>query len=146
MVVQNGSLVLLKIGHGTIPEKYVTIGGMRTTRFLLNNQLIDASHKESGKWRQLLTGAGISMMSISGAGIFTDSVSEIILRRNAFDNKAGNFRIYFGNGDILSGLFIISSYERLGNFGEEEGYSLTLESAGEVIYTGIGEILPQISI
>ena len=45
MTTQNGSLVLLKIGYGVCPEQYVTIGGMRTTRFLLNNQLIDSSHK-----------------------------------------------------------------------------------------------------
>ncbi len=129
MTTQNGSLVLLKIGRGMCPEHYVTIGGMRTTRFLLNNQLIDSSHKESGKWRQLLIGAGISAVSISGAGVFTDASSETMLRQYAFANRGANFCICFGNKDMLIGVFIISSYERLGNYGEEEGYHLTLESA-----------------
>lgn len=132
MVAQNGSLVLLKIRQAS--DKYMTIGGMRTTRFLLNNQLIDSSHKESGKWRQLLVGAGISNVSISGSGIFTSSHSEALIYQYAFANQAADFYICFGNGDILSGLFMISSYERMGNYGEEEAYNLSLESAGEVRY------------
>lgn len=136
MVAQNGSLVLLKIARGTTPEKYVTIGGMRATRFLLNNQLIDASHKESGKWRSLLTGAGISSLSITGSGVFTNAESEVLLRQNAFNNSATTFCLFFGNGDILSGLFVVSAYERQGNFAEEECYSITLESAGEIKYVG----------
>ena len=84
MTTQNGSLVLLKIGYGGCPEQYVTIGGMRTTRFLLNNQLIDSSHKESGKWRRLLIGAGISAVSISGAGVFTDAGSETMFKTTCF--------------------------------------------------------------
>ena len=145
MVTQNGSLVLLKIGRGMRPEDYVTIGGMRATRFLLNNQIIDSSHKESGRWRQLLVGAGISAVSISGTGVFTDASSETMLRQCAFDNRGVNFCICFGNGDVLTGIFIISSYERLGNYGEEEGYNLTLESAGEVVYVSESEKLAKIS-
>ena len=141
MTTQSGSLVLLKIGRGMCPEQYVTIGGMRTTRFLLNNQLIDSSHKESGKWRHLLIGAGISTVSISGTGVFTDASSETMLRQHAFANRGINFCICFGNSDTLIGLFMVSSYERLGNYGEEEGYSLTLESAGEVEYISESEKL-----
>jgi TP901-1 family phage major tail protein len=141
MTTQSGSLVLLKIDCGICPEQYITIGGMRTTRFLLNNQLIDCSHKESGKWRHLLIGAGTSTVSISGTGVFTDAGSETLLRQHAFANRGANFCICFGNGDTLVGMFIISSYERLGNFGEEEGYNLTLESAGEVEYISKSEKL-----
>jgi TP901-1 family phage major tail protein len=144
MVAQNGSLVLLKIGRGLSPEQYITIGGMRTTKFLLNNQIIDSSHKESGKWRQLLFDAGISSVTIAGSGIFTDAQSEIILRQHAFANKPANFLLCFGNGDILTGIFIISSYERIGNYAEEEGYNLTLESAGEILYTSKGESLAKL--
>lgn len=138
MAAQDGSLVLLKIGRDTQPERYTTIGGMRTTRFLLNNQLIDASHKESGRWRQLLLGAGISNISISGSGVFTSNESEAQLQQYAFANKPANFCICFGNGDILFGLFVISTYERMGNYGEEEGYNLALESAGEIKYVSKG--------
>lgn len=146
MVIQSGSLMLLKIGRGLAPEQYVTVGGMRTTRFLLNNQMIDASHKESGKWRLLLDKAGISSLSISGSGVFTNSDAELILRQKAFSNQGANFMICFGNEDVLRGQFVISVYERIGNFAEEEGYNISLESSGEVTYSTYGDSLNKLGI
>lgn len=107
---------------------------MRTTRFLLNNQLIDITHKESGKWRHLLENAGASSISVTGSGVFTDNKSEKMLREMAFENKRASFLLTFGNGDKLEGDFIISTYERIGNVSEEEIYNISLESAGKVEY------------
>ena len=132
MVAQSGSLMLLKIAKNN--GDYVVVGGMRTTKFILNNQSIDITHKESGKWRHLLGSAGISSLNISGSGIFTNQESESMVREIAFANNIAKFRITFGNGDILDGSFIISTYERSGSMAEEENYNLTLESAGSIIY------------
>ena len=131
MQIYSGSLVLLKIKGA---QGFQVIGGMRTTRFILNNQMVDVSTKESGRWRQLLAGAGLASVVISGAGIFTDQESERLLRDLAFTNKIGDFQLAFGNGDSLRGGFIISAYERSGAMQEEEIYNLTLESAGAVHY------------
>jgi len=131
MVAYSGSLVLLKI---KMDKKYEVVGGMRTTRFLLNNQLIDITHKESGKWRHLLENAGASSISVTGSGVFTDNKSEKMLREMAFENKRASFLLTFGNGDKLEGDFIISTYERIGNVSEEEIYNISLESAGKVEY------------
>jgi len=128
----SGNLVLLQLQDTA--KQWVNIGGMRTTRFVLNNQLVDASHKESGTWRHTLAGAGIASISISGNGIFTDSEAEARLRTIAFANQTVTYRLCFGNGDHLCGLFAITSYERVGNLHEEESYSITLESAGAVSY------------
>lgn len=134
MAAYDGSLLLLKIAASLEPLQYKTVGGMRATRFLLNNQLVDASSKDSGKWRTLLVGSGISSLSITGSGVFTNAVSEQTLRQLAFSNNSGNFALFFANGDVLSGMFVISTYERQGNVGEEEVYSLTLESSGKIEY------------
>ena len=134
MVALNGSLVLLKINEN---DHIITIGGMRTTKFSLNNQLIDATNKDSGSWRELLPNSGISHITIGGNGIFTNSESESILCDAAFNNKVSNFEISFANGDILKGKFHISNYDRIGNFNEEENYSIVLESTGKVVYQSI---------
>ena len=131
MSAYNGSLVLLKI---LIDNSFITIGGMRATKFSLNNQLIDSSNKDSGSWRQIMTGGGISTMSIAGNGIFTDSQAEQYLRVYAFAKQVANYQLCFGNGDVLVGDFFITNYERSGNYGEEEVYQLSLENAGEVKY------------
>ena len=134
MVAQSGSLMLLKVANNK--GNHVVVGGMRTTKFILNNQSIDITHKESGKWRHLLGSAGISSLNISGSGVFTDQKSEAMVREIAFANNIASFKITFGNGDILGGPFIISTYERSGTMFEEENYNLTLESAGSIHYIG----------
>lgn len=131
MTGYSGSLVLLKVKYG---RDYEVVGGMRTTRFLLNNQIIDATHKESGKWRYLMDNVGTSSLSITGSGVFTDKQSESEVRKLAFDNRKASFLLTFGNGDKLEGEFIVSTYERSGNVSEEETYNVTLESAGKVEY------------
>ena len=73
MASYKGALVLLRIGDGQESETFTTIGGMRTTKFILNNKLIDATNLDSGAWRELSDGAGISSLTISGGGFFTDS-------------------------------------------------------------------------
>ncbi|MBN8828635.1 MAG: phage major tail protein, TP901-1 family [Sphingobacteriia bacterium] len=124
-----GALMLLKIKDNS--NKFITIGGMRTTRMVLNNQIIDSTHKLSGNWRELLSG-GIKSISISGSGIFTNSESEEIIRKISFNSENAIFQLCFGNGDILSGSFIITSYERSGNYQDEESYNLTIESSGKI--------------
>jgi len=135
MPAQKGSLMLLKVGNAGSPETFTTVGGMRVTKFILNSQIVDSSNKDSGAWRQLLADAGTRFISISGNGIFTDSASEETVRQISFSNQQRNFQITFGNGDSLSGAFIISSYERSGEYNGEENYAMTLESAGVITFT-----------
>jgi TP901-1 family phage major tail protein len=131
MSVQKGSLVLLKV-KDNVANEYKTIGGLRTTKLILNNQLIDATTKTSGRWRELLVGGGISFITISGSGIFTNSISEKLVRDAAFNNQALDFQLCFGNGDVIISTFQITSYERSGDYDQEEIYSLTIESASTV--------------
>lgn len=136
MPAQKGSQLLIKVGNGATPtEAFSTVGGLRTTRLVLNQQLVDTSNKDSGAWRTALSGAGIRSLSLSGAGVFTDAASEETVRGYAFAGTINNFQLVFGNGDLLQGAFHISSYERAGNHDGEETYSLTLESAGTITFT-----------
>ena len=107
-----GSLMLLKVKLDADEQanEYKTIGGLRTTRFLLNNNLVDASSKDSGKWRKLLANSGISSISITASGIFTDSKAEEAIAYKAFLNHSIDAILLFENGDQLKGEFIISTY------------------------------------
>jgi TP901-1 family phage major tail protein len=131
MQAQSGALMLIKI---KINDIYEVVGGLRTTKVSLNNDLIDVSSKSSGKWRELLSEVGVSSLSISGSGIFTNSESEKLVKDLAYNNKKAEYQLTFGNGEIVESYFIINNYERSGNYQEEENYSLTLESTGNVIW------------
>jgi len=135
MPIQNGSLVLIKVGDGGSPETFITVGGLRASGLKLDNQILNATNLESGTWKQLLGSAGIQSLSISGSGLFTGSTSEDTLRGYAFAGSVNNYQLVFADGDILTGPFLVASYERSGDYGGEEIYSLTLESAGTIIFT-----------
>ena len=134
MTAQNGALVLIKVGDGGSPETFTTIGGLRTSAIRLNNQILNATTLESGAWRQL-AGSGISAMSISGNGMFTDAASEGTVRGYAFAASVNNYQFFFANGDYVTGAFQVTAYERSGDINAEETFALTLESAGSITFT-----------
>ena len=134
MTAQNGALVLIKVGNGGSPEIFSTIGGLRTSRMVLNHAVLDATNRESGPWKQLLGNAGINSLTIEGTGLFTNSASEETLRGYAFANSANNYTFIFANGNNVSGPFMVTAYERSGNYDEEEIYQLTLESAVTIAF------------
>ncbi len=58
MSAQKGKDLLLKLDDGT--GNFVTVAGLRTRRFSLNADTVDASSADSiGRWRELLAGAGL---------------------------------------------------------------------------------------
>jgi TP901-1 family phage major tail protein len=125
---------LIKVGNGADPEVFSTVGGLRTSRMVLNNKALDTTNLESGPWKQLLGSAGISSMVIEGGGLFTDSASEETLRLYAFANSANNYRFVFANGDNVTGPFMVTAYERDGNYNDAETFAITLESAGTLTF------------
>ena len=132
MAAQRGKALLLKIDvSGTM----TTVGGMRSTSMTLNDEAVDITNKDSGSFRELLPAGGIQSMSISASGVFTDSTGENNLRGAAFTGSAVNYDLVFGDGSDVKGAFIVTSYERAGEFNGEETFSCTLESSGTITYT-----------
>ncbi len=140
MAVQKGSSFLLKDNSTGTPA---TIGGLRSTSMSINGEMVDVTTKDSNafitsgneKARDLLQGGGIRSMSISASGVFTDSSTENILRGFAFDGAIQNYDLVFGDGSKIAGAFLITSYERAGEYNGEETYSVTLESHNTITYT-----------
>jgi len=135
MSAQSGVLVLIKIGNGAGPEIFTTVGGLQASSMKLDNQVLNTSNVTSGNWKQLLANVGISSITISGSGIFTNVASEETIRGYAFNNSIKNYQFVFSNGDYLTGAFQIISYERDGNYDGAETYSLILDSAGAISFT-----------
>ena len=140
MPAGKGSSFLLKDNSTGTPA---TIGGLRSTSMTINGEAVDITTKDSNafissgndKARDLLQGGGVRSMTISASGVFTDSSTENILRGFAFDGAIQNYDLVFSDGSKISGAFLITSYERAGEFNGEETYSLTLESSNTITYT-----------
>ena len=140
MPAGKGSSFLLKDNSTGTPA---TIGGLRSTSMTINGEAVDITSKDSNafissgndKARDLLQGGGVRSMSITASGVFTDSSTENILRGFAFDGAIQNYDLVFSDGSKISGAFLVTSYERAGEFNGEETYSVTLESSNTITYT-----------
>ena len=83
MTAQKGAAFLLKIGSGGAPVTYEAVAGLRTTQMSVNGDTVVVTHKESGGWRELLSGAGTRSVSVSASGIFLGSDAEHAIRNHA---------------------------------------------------------------
>jgi predicted secreted protein len=135
MIAKKAELVLLKIGDGANPvEQFTTLGGLRTTRMIINRQVIPATDVTAQGWRSVLERSGTAFMRVHGVGVFTATQAENTLREQALNGTANNYELYFGSGDKIAGAFVVSNYERSGKVGELESFAVTLESVAAISY------------
>ena len=133
MPAQNGSAFLLKIGDGDTPVAYETVAGLRTTQMTINGDTVVVTHKQSGGWRDLLSGAGTRSVSVSAAGIFLGSSAESAVRGHALAGTLDDYELSFEDGERLRGRFLVQRLDYSGDFNGERNYTLQLESSGPVV-------------
>lgn len=132
MTAQKGSAFLLKIGDGGNPVAYETVAGLRTTQMTINGDSVVVTHKDSGGWREILSGAGVRSVSVSASGIFLGSDAEANVRANALDGTLDDYELSFEDGARMRGRFLVQRLDYAGDFNGERTYTLQLESSGEV--------------
>ncbi len=133
MAIENGSAFLLKIGDGAAPPAYATVAGLRTTQLSVNGEAVNVTTKDSGGWRELLSGAGVRSVSVSAAGIFTGSASEARLRGHALSGAIDDYELSFESGERMRGHFLVTRLDYAGDYNGERNYTLSLESSGPVV-------------
>jgi TP901-1 family phage major tail protein len=132
MTAQKGSAFLLKIADGAQPPAYATVAGLRTTQMSINGDTVVVTHKESGGWRELLSGAGTRSVSVSASGIFLGSDAESAIRANALAGTVADYELSFEDGERLRGRFLVQRLDYAGDFNGERNYTLQLESSGPI--------------
>lgn len=133
MTAQKGSAFLLKISDGATPPAYRTVAGLRTTQMAIAGDTVVITSKDSGGWRELLSGAGVRSVSVSAAGIFLGSAAEAQIRANALSGTLDAYELSFEDGEKLRGRFLVQKLEYAGDFNGERNYTLNLESSGAVV-------------
>ena len=105
MSAEKGSAFLLKIGNGASPPVFGTIAGLRTTQLSINGDAVNITSKDSGGWRELLSGAGVRSVSVAGSGIFTGSAAEGRVKANALAGTIDEYELSFESGERCGGGF-----------------------------------------
>ncbi|HVV63286.1 MAG TPA: phage major tail protein, TP901-1 family [Pseudolabrys sp.] len=134
MSAQKGKDLLVKIYDGS---DFVTVAGLRTRRLSFNAETVDITNAESSnRWRELLDGAGVKRASVSGRGLFKDESSDALMRQTFFDGTIANYQIVIPSFGTVQGAFQLTSLEFAGEHNGEVTYDMSLESAGELTFTG----------
>jgi len=133
MSAQKGAAFLLKISDGAATPAYQTVAGLRTTQMSITGDTVVVTNKDSGGWRELLSGAGVRHVSVSAAGIFLGSAAELQLRGHALAGTITDYELSFEDGARMRGQFLIQRLDYAGDFNGERNYTLALESSGAVV-------------
>lgn len=131
MAAQKGNAVLIKIA---VSGSQVTVGGLRSSSITLNEESVDITNKDSAGSRILLADAGITTVSISGSGVFTDAASEVQLRTNFSSTALSAMSFIVPDLGTFSGNFHIASLEYAGEYNGEATFSATFESGGAISF------------
>jgi TP901-1 family phage major tail protein len=132
MAAEKGSAFLLKIGDGASPPAFQTVAGMRTTQMSVNGEAVNVTSKDSGGWRELLSGAGVRSVSVAASGIFTGSAAEARVKANALAGLLDQYELSFESGERMRGRFLVMRLDYSGDYNGERNYALSLESSGPV--------------
>lgn len=132
MPAEKGSAFLLKVGNGAAPPVFSTVAGMRTTQMSVNGEAVNVTSKDSGGWRELLSGAGVRSVSVAGSGIFTGSAAETRVKTNALTGTIDDYELSFESGERMRGQFLVTRLDYSGDYNGERNYTLSLESSGPV--------------
>lgn len=134
MTAQRGRDMLVKIGDGGSPETFTTVAGLRTRTFSLNAREVDATHSESGGWRELLESAGVKQASVSGAGVFLNDAAALALRAAFFAGAVRTFQLIVPGLGTMTGPFLIANLDYAGDYDGEATFSVALASAGALAF------------
>ncbi len=134
MTAQRGKDMLVKIGDGGSPESFTTVAGLRTRTFSLNAREVDATHSESGGWRELLAGAGVRQAAVAGAGVFLNDAAALSLRAAFFAGAVRRFQLAVPGLGTMTGPFLIANLDYAGDHDGEATFSIALASAGALVF------------
>lgn len=135
MAKQKGSDMLLKVDT-TGGGNYVTVGGIQSSRFSIRKDAVDVTNQLStNKMRELLEGAGITQISVSGSGTMDSAAPASTLRSMAMAGTIRNWQVIVPGEGTFQGLFQITQYERNAPHDKDVTFDISLESGGDIAFS-----------
>lgn len=137
MVAQRGLDMLLQVdsdGAGT----YQTVAGIRSNSLSLDGTPVDiTSQDDVDRYRQLLAGAGVKSMSVSGEGVFKDAAADATIRSYWAADTQRNWRVIVPSFFQFQAAMKITKIEYAGEHAAEVTFTIALESAGSITFTAL---------
>ena len=109
-----------------------TIPGVREKGIALNGNPVDVTSDEDDGWRTLLEEPGENQINISVSGV---TKSDVL--RDAWFNgdRLDTAVITFPDGGVLTGQFLLATYNETGTYNDAITFEAELQSSGVITYT-----------
>lgn len=134
MAAQKGRDILIQ---ALISGTYTTIGGMRQKSLQVNEGQVDVTDADSAGWRELLAGASIMSVNVSGNGVFKDTASENYVWTQKLAGAHITAKVTFPGLGTFQGTWQISDLGAQGGHDGEVQFSMALASSGQVTFTAV---------
>jgi TP901-1 family phage major tail protein len=137
MAAQKGLAMTIEVSSdGTSGGALTAVAGLRTKSFALNADSVDiTSASSTGHWRELLSGAGVISMSVSGSGVFLDTDPDEDVRGHIMAGTSAYLRMTMPDFGTFVGNFHVGSVSYAGEHDGEATYDMSFESAGEITWS-----------
>ena len=132
MTSRAGKDFTIQVDDGT--GTYAELAGLRTTSFSINNEAIDVTSHGSNEWMELLDGAGIKKVSLSGAGVADTEASLIQVRDACLSGALLTLRVIEAGTmpATFQASFKVTTFDLSGGYNDAEQFSASFESSGPV--------------
>lgn len=112
---------------------FVTLGGLRTKSFSINNEMIEVTNHGSSQEREILDGCGIKSMSVSGSGVYDGDADTLqALETAVLSGILQTLRLIDVTGRTYTSKFKVVTFERASEYNAEATYSISIESSGPI--------------
>lgn len=136
MVAQKGREALLKVDNDG-GEGFQTLAGTRTKSIRINNEQVDITNADSAnEYRELLGGAGVRSIQIQCNGIFLADTYVKAVGSFAQGDTIRDWQYIDPGFGTFDGPFQIASFEKGSEHNGAATFDITLESAGDIAFTG----------
>lgn len=126
---------LLKLASTASGTDYATVVAGRDLQYTVNGTEVDITNKGSGGFQEFLDEGGVTSVSASISGVFTNDTSQSRLQTIALERKLWNMQIVFGGatGKTITGKFRVSSFSLNGGSDDAITFEASLSSSGAIV-------------
>ena len=133
MAATAGRLAVLYL---QIAGSYVPVAGLRTRSITFGNTNVDVTTADSsGRWRELLSAAGIQNLDIDAAGTYQNDAAAVTMLQAVQSSALQQCKFYIPNIILITGSFLIDSGKLDSPHNEAMTFELKMLSSGQPTIT-----------
>lgn len=133
MAAQAGANIVIRIGDSDAsPVTFSVFGGLKSKTINFNGGAVDVTTSDSERWQEMLSGASIRSVDLTGAGVFKDSNADALINQMIVEGIPRMMQFDLPNFKRITGQFHCTKLTYAGNHDGAVTYDVSFTSSGAV--------------